>query len=133
MRVIHGKASAFSDGIVSDPPNRVLLDSAVRRESLYSRLQFTPHAAGSVVSSLTSTNRTYGLRASCLRSTIDVSRLALANIATPDTITTETSHPIRRRPRPVSGLVISRAHFQGLAPWPAPRWQWTHFTASSRV
>ena len=61
MRVSHGVRSAFSGGrMPSDgapPPYSVRVGKEVRKYPSYSRGQFLPHSAGSVVSLVTSTKR----------------------------------------------------------------------------
>ena len=93
-----------------------------------------PHGAGSVVSSLTSTRRTYGIPRLLLaledggQQTGDQRTPASAQTTAMATRTIA----IRRRARRSSGLAHESPSRQGLAPWPTPRWQWTHCTASSR-
>ena len=94
-----------------------------------------PTAAGSVVSSVTSTRRTYGFFASCLRSKMDVSspvtqeRPARRQTAAMASAGRRSSPPARRG----SDVAHGSTSRHGRAPWPTPRWQWTHCTASSRV
>ncbi len=61
MRFSHGSRAIFSSGSASLPPwppKRVRVVWAVSRYESYCFGQLTPHFAGSVVSSVTSTRRT---------------------------------------------------------------------------
>src|SRR5215831_12653416 len=105
MRLSQGSRSSFcAAGPVSlapspRPPYLVVVGSEVRRYESYCRGQFWPHTFGSIVSSVTSTIRTKGCRASCLRSKILVrsaSRMTLRP-AIPN-IASNGSSQVRHRP-----------------------------------
>ncbi len=99
MRLSHGSRSIFSSGSASlppCPPKRVRVVIAVRWYESYCFGQLTPHCAGSVVSSVTSTRRTYGLRASTLRSLMLMSNAVTAAV----TAATTRSDRDRDRERP---------------------------------
>jgi hypothetical protein len=63
-----GSAAVGVRGNASLPPYRVRCWSTVRRYASYCRGKFFPQIEGSSVSSVNSTTRKNGLRASCLRS-----------------------------------------------------------------
>src|SRR5215470_7371104 len=115
MRLSHGSLSSFcSAGPLSlaptpRPPYFVVVGSDVFRYESYSKGQFCAQTFGSVVSSPTSTSRTNGCRASCLRSKMFVSSARTRTVSTPTTANaaTITSQPGRRPagfigPRPAS-------------------------------
>src|SRR5262245_38647241 len=109
IRLSHGSLSSFcSAGPLSlapspRPPYLVAVARDVLRYESYWNGQFWPHTLGSIVSSVTSTSRTNGCRASCLRSKMFVSSASsrIVTPATPASATRARSHTLMR----VMGIV----------------------------